>query len=60
MGAREHEVRIMGFALAALALLATFLVIWVASGLGAALHAQVERSSVTLGPDTSAEAAARP
>jgi hypothetical protein len=56
MGAREHEVRIMGFALAALALLATFLVIWVASGLGSALHAQVERASVTVGPD----AAARP
>lgn len=60
MGAREHEVRIMGFALAALALLATLLVIWVASGLGTKLQAQVERASVTLGPDTSAGAAVRP
>ena len=36
--AREHEVRIMGIALAALALLAALAALWVASAVGDHLH----------------------
>ena len=49
--AREHEVRIMGIGLAALALLAAVAALWVASAVGDHLHApslggaQVSQSS---------------
>ena len=49
--AREHEVRIMGIGLAALALLAAVAALWVASAIGDHLHppslggAQVNQSS---------------
>ena len=38
--AREHEIRIMGLGLAALAVLATFLAVWFAASLGAQLRSQ--------------------
>ena len=37
--AREHEIRIMGIGLAALALLAAVAALWVASAVGEQLHA---------------------
>ena len=49
--AREHEIRIMGIGLAALALLAAVAALWVASAIGDQLHApslggaQVSQSS---------------
>ena len=45
--AREHEVRVMGLGLAALALLATLLAIWVAASLGDRLRMPAEGSPVT-------------
>ena len=48
--AREPEVRIMGLGLAALAVLTTFLVVWVASAVGAKLHAQAPDASLTHSP----------
>ncbi len=47
--AREHEVRIMGFGLAAVAVLATFLAIWFAASLGAQLRSHASDASVTSG-----------
>ena len=45
--AREHEVRVMGLGLAAVAVLATFLAIWLATSLGAQLHSHASDASVT-------------
>ncbi len=45
--AREHEVRVMGFGLAAVAVLATFLAIWLATSLGAQLRSHASDASVT-------------
>lgn len=45
--AREHEVRLMGFVLAALAVLTTFLAIWVASAVSAKVHADAPKASVS-------------
>jgi len=45
--AREHEVRVMGLGLAAVAVLATFLAIWLATSLGAQLRSHAFDSSVT-------------
>jgi len=45
--AREHEVRIMGLGLAALAVLATFLAIWFAASLGAQLRSHTSNAPVT-------------
>ena len=56
--AREHEVRIMGIGLAALALLAAVAALWVASAVGDHLRppalggAQVSQSSAQLGLGT--------
>jgi len=47
--AREHEVRVMGVGLAALAVLATFLAIWLATALGAQLRSDASNASVTSG-----------
>ena len=45
--AREHEVRVVGLALAALAVLAAFLAIWAASQIGDMLRAPAANASVT-------------
>ena len=45
--AREHEIRIMGLGLAALALLATSLAIWFAASLGAHLRSHASNAPVT-------------
>jgi hypothetical protein len=45
--AREHEVRVMGLGLAAVAVLATFLAIWLATSLGAQLRSHASDASVT-------------
>jgi hypothetical protein len=47
--AREHEVRVMGLGLAAVAVLATFLAIWLATSLGAQLRSHASDASVTSG-----------
>ena len=45
--AREHEVRIMGLGLAALAVLATFLAVWFAASLGTQLRSHASDAPVT-------------
>ena len=45
--AREHEVRVMGLGLAAVAVLTTFLAIWLATSLGAQLRSHASDASVT-------------
>ena len=45
--AREHEVRVMGLGLAAVAVLSTFLAIWLATSLGAQLRSHASDASVT-------------
>ena len=52
--AREHEVRIMGLGLAALAMLATAAAVWFAISLGAQLRSHVSDASVTNGSAPSA------
>jgi hypothetical protein len=47
--AREHEVRIMGVGLAALAVLATFLAIWLGASLAAQLRSHASDAPVTGG-----------
>ena len=47
--AREHEVRVMGLGLAALAVLATFLAIWFAASVGAHLRAHAPEAPMTHG-----------
>ena len=47
--AREHEVRIMGLGLAALAVLAALLAIWFAASLGDRLRPPAEGTPVTQG-----------
>lgn len=44
--AREHEVRVMGLGLAAVAVLATFVAIWFAASLGAQLRSHASDASV--------------
>ena len=44
--AREHEVRVMGLGLAAVAVLATFVAIWLATSLGAQLRSHASDASV--------------
>ncbi len=51
--AREHEVRVMGLGLAAVAVLATFLAIWFATSLGADLRSHAPDTPVTQGVGTS-------
>ena len=52
--AREHEVRIMGIGLAALALLAAVAALWVASAVGDHLHPPaLGGAAVTQGPSGS-------
>lgn len=45
--AREHEVRIMGLGLAAVAVLATLLAIWFAATLGAQLRSHASNAPMT-------------
>ena len=45
--AREHEVRVMGLGLAALAVLAALLAIWFAASLGDRLRAPAQGAPVT-------------
>jgi hypothetical protein len=45
--ARVHEVRIMGLGLAAVAVLATFLAIWLAASVGAQLRSHASDAPVT-------------
>ena len=45
--AREHEVRVMGLGLAALAMLAAAAAVWFAISLGAQLRSHASDSSVT-------------
>lgn len=45
--AREHEIRIMGAALAALAVLAAFLAIWAATSIGDRLRSPAPNASMT-------------
>ncbi len=45
--AREHEIRIMGLGLAALAVLAAFLAFWFAASLGAQLRSHASDAPVT-------------
>ena len=47
--AREHEVRVMGLGLAAVAVLATFLAIWFAVSLGTQLRSHASDASVSDG-----------
>ncbi|HEX3290651.1 MAG TPA: hypothetical protein VHR46_04595 [Gaiella sp.] len=45
--AREHEVRVMGLGLAAVAVLATFVAIWLAASLGAQLRSHASDAPVS-------------
>lgn len=45
--AREHEVRLMGFGLAAVALLTAALALWVAASVGHQLRASTQGTPVT-------------
>jgi hypothetical protein len=47
--AREHEIRIVGFGLAALAVLAALLAVWAGSTLGAELRSHARSAPVTQG-----------
>jgi hypothetical protein len=52
--AREHEVRIMGLGLAALAVLATLVAIWLGASLAAQLRSHASDATVTSGSSGSA------
>jgi hypothetical protein len=51
--AREHEIRLMGFGLAAMALLAAIVAIWAGSTLSAQLRSHARSTPVTQSADGS-------